>query len=219
MIELLGSGSLDNIMVLIVEGDGAGAGTLDRAYNLTGNSIGGSGYFVLGTTDGGATVDFSIGANNAIENGTETFYLLDAASPAAVTALVATDLDADNDGTYDATTIASLGTILDIVAMTDGNVGDLVYDSAPTRGPDGSGFFPAGIFRTGNYPGDWCNAAFLDFDDVANLNVPRTPGAANPGHCGLSEAVPTTSSWSLILMTLAMLGVTAVVARRIKNVA
>ena len=180
-IELIGTpdGSLANIMVLVVEGDGAGSGNLDRAWDLSGNLIPADGYFVLGV-DAVVNTDYNIGTDNAIENGTETFYLLDATDVSAVTALLGTDLDTDDDGVYDAgLEISGLGTILDVVAMVDGGYGsgDQIYDGATAIGPDGT-FFPAGIFRDADYPGDWCDS-FLDYDDDANLAQPRTPGEMN----------------------------------------
>ena len=133
-IELYGTGgaSLDDIMVLIVEGDGGGAGNLDRAWDLSGNVMPGDGYFVLGV-DAVANNDFNIGTDNQVENGTETIYLLAAANVGAVTSLLGSDLDSDNDGVYDAgLEISGLGTILDVVAMVDSGYGsgDQVYDGA-----------------------------------------------------------------------------------------
>jgi hypothetical protein len=188
-IELIGtpSESLNNIMVLIVEGEGPVAGTIDQAWDLTGFSVPLDGYFVLGDT-AVTTWDYDLGASNNIENGTQTFYLLNATSPATVLALVGTDLDADDDGIYDAgMEISTLGTILETVGMVDDDYPsfDVLYDSPTTIGPDGS-YFPAGIWRDEDYPGDWCRNYFLDFDATANTTWPRTPGTGNlecPGAC------------------------------------
>jgi cysteine-rich repeat protein len=184
MIELIGTPalSLDGYCVAIVEGEGLAAGTLDRLWDLTGLSIPASGYFVLGDT-AVTPNDLDIGASNAIENGTETFYLLQC-DYATLSALVATDLDTNDD-----TLIFSAGgeqaasaTIVDIIAMIDGDYPaiDFVYDGSDTRGPDGS-YLPPGIFRDEDYPGDWCDV-FLDYYDVTNAVLPRTPGAMN-GPC------------------------------------
>ncbi len=176
MIELVGppGASLDGIVVGIVEGDAGSscAACLDAAWDLSGMTIGASGYFVLGDT-AVTPKDLDIGASNTIENGTETFYLISTSNPAAITALVGTTVD-NGGGT---TILPTMGTILDLVGMTDGGATDQVFDGAPVRGPDGT-FFPAGIFRCGDWPGDW-SSLFLDFDDVANANQPRTPGAMN----------------------------------------
>jgi hypothetical protein len=121
--------------------------------------------------------DFDLGSDNNIENGTETIYLVETANPAAITALLGTDVDGDDDLITD---IVGLATIVDIIAMVDTGfgAGDLIYDGATPIGPDGSNF-PAGIFRGEDAPSPWCEVVFLDFDDVANLAVPRTPGAFN----------------------------------------
>lgn len=181
-IEVTGTpgASLNNVMVLVVEGDAAPAatGTLDRAYDLSGHVMPANGYFVLGDA-AVANLDLNIGNTDTLENSTETFYLILANNPAGVTALVGSDLDPQNDGT---TNVTSLGTVLDLVGVVDTGLGsgDLVFDGAPGLGPDGT-FLPPGIYRGGDFPGDWC-AAFLDFDDVVNQNQPRTPGTAN-GPC------------------------------------
>ncbi len=180
-IELIGSGSLDNLAIVVVEGDAPAAGTVDRVWDLTGNTMPADGYFVLGD-DAVPNLDLSVGASNTLENGTETIYLLDVTDLAGLSALVGTDLDADDDGVYDSVAITDFGTILDIVAMVDTGfgTGDQVYDGAPVRGPDGS-FFPAGIYRFGDYPNDWAND-FLNFDDstIGSTAPDRpTPGLPN----------------------------------------
>ncbi|KAA3608752.1 MAG: hypothetical protein DWQ01_11630 [Planctomycetota bacterium] len=177
-IELIGVPGLDldGFMVLIVEGDGLAAGTLDDAWDLTGFLVPADGYFVLGDAIV-ANADFIIGPDNIIENGTETFYLVKTSNPAAILALVGTSVDPEGDG---ATEIPCLvDDLVEVVAMTDGDTGDRVYDGALSisLGPDGS-FFPAGIFRGNDFPNPWC-ADFLDFDPIANANEPRTPGLPN----------------------------------------
>jgi hypothetical protein len=189
-IELIGAPglALDSFMVLILEGDaGPIRGTLDRAVDLTGQVMPADGYFVIGDTLV-PNVDLVIGGPGAcslpptcdsIENGTETFLLVQVANPAAVAALVGTDLDPEDDGVSNIRCTPDILNVLEVVAMTDAGVGDKVYNGALTNtlGPDGT-FFPAGIYRGLDYPNPWCGA-FLDFDDVANLNQPRTPGGPN----------------------------------------
>ena len=190
-IELKGpaGASLDNYVVCIVEGEGslANQGQLDRAWDLTGFSIPTDGYFVLGVS-GVAARDFTIvgsgssGASDAIENGTETFYLIDAGSNAnvlAIQALLGTDVDSDNDGI---TTLPTLGTIVDSVGLADGGITsatppETIFDGATVLGPD-TNFLPAGIFRGLDAPNPWC-PQFLDFNEPVNLLQPRTPGAVN----------------------------------------
>lgn len=179
-IELIGTPdmSLDFLMVLVVEGDSTNAGILDRAWALTGYAMPSDGYFVLGDT-AVVTLDYDLGSDNNIENGTETFYLVDATDQAgvdAITALLGTNIDAGGG----ATLIPSMATIIDIIAMIDDDypTTDFIYDGADYRGPDGT-YFPPGIFRGLDYPNDW-STAFLDFDDDANLNRPTTAGGPNP---------------------------------------
>ncbi len=206
-VELIGSGGqpLDGYLVCVVEGDGSGAGTLDRAYDLTGQTMPMDGYFVLGDTAEPAT-DLDIGASNTLENGTNTFYLVFTNDVSAVTALLGTDVDSDDDLVTDLTTVAF---IVDSVGVADGGFGgagtDMIFDGATVVGPDGS-FGPAGIFRDGDHPGAWCNTDFLDFDDVANTDLPRTPGALNiacpPAMCGADDALEDNDD----CMTAAMIG-------------
>jgi hypothetical protein len=167
---------MTNLMVLIVEGDGTGAGILDRAWDLSSFIWPPDSFFVLGDTAVPGK-DLDIGASDRIENGTETIYLVRANSPgdvAAILALLNTNIDPDADLV---TTIPTLATILDIIAMSDGGVGDRVYDGARAIGPDGSNF-PAGIYRGNDAKNDWCNN-YLDFDVALNARQPRTPGNPN----------------------------------------
>jgi hypothetical protein len=187
-IELTGTPGtlLDDIMVLVVEGECPACGTLDRAWDLTGLTIPASGYFVLGNT----TVtpnDFDLGASNSIENGAETFYLVDAGSPAGVAALLAqlgTDVSVPPASMSAVTSIpttvaANGGSVLDLVAMAGTNLTEVYHDGATVVGPDLAGpFFPAGIFRDQNAPNPWCTMDWLDFTPGGPLR-PQTPGATN----------------------------------------
>ena len=173
-VEIKGTGgaSLDGMMLLVIEGESTSAfGTLDRAIDLTGNTIPLDGYFVVGNT-AVTNLDLDAGASNVFENGTETFYLISTTDVAAVTALLGTNVDADLDLVTDIANMSTV-TILDLVAMTEGGT-DVTYDGAQTVGPDGT-FLPAGIFRGEDAPNGWCLDTFLDF----NLGADRTPGAMN----------------------------------------
>lgn len=181
MIELIGTpgASLDRYVVCIIEGQGAGAGTLDRAWDLTGNVMPNDGFFLLGNTAEPAK-DFDIGLDNIIENGTETFYVVeapDAFAVASILGLIGTNVDGNADLITDLTQFAI---IRDVVAMWDGDTNDFMYDNAYIVGPDNV-FFPAGIYRNGDYPNAWCDRGYLDFDPVINVGQPRTPGAPNGG--------------------------------------
>lgn len=176
-VELIGTPgtSLDNVLVLVVEGDNTVKGNLDRVWDLTGNVMPADGYFVLGD-NAVANLDFSTGNSNTIENGTETIYLLLATDPAAVDALLGDNVS-NGDGT---TSLPGMGTLLDIVGVRDDDFStDETYDGALTIGPDGSNV-PAGIYRSTDAPNYWGESDFLDFDDVAGTNMIQTPGEANP---------------------------------------
>ena len=171
--------SLNGHMILTVDGDGSSRGFLDGAWDLSNSHIPSNGYFVLG--DAGVPQQDQLLQNPGnLENGTQTFYLVETRNAPAIMALVGQNVDPDDDGV---TEIASLATILDLVAIVDdGFPGpDRRYDGATPVGPNGSAL-PAGIYRGGNSPQPWCGGSFLDFDPGANLKQPRTPGASN-GPC------------------------------------
>ena len=181
-LELKGTASmsLDFLMVLVVEGeDGSTLGQLKRAYPLTGYTMPVDGYFVLGD-DAVTNLDMSVGATNTLENGTETFYLVDAADQPgvdAIVALVGTVVDLGGS----VTSIPTMSTIIDIIGVVEQNYYtglDQVYDGAVPLGPYGS-FFPGGVFRGNDL--NWCDTTWLDYDDDINLVQPRTPGTANGG--------------------------------------
>ena len=195
-IELIGTPglALTNYMLIVVEGEDPVNGTLDRAFDLTGLSIQGDGYFVAGNTAVGVSfpgqLDLDFGTDNILENGAQTYYLFlanSAVDVASVQGLIGSNVL--NFGTT--TILPSFGTILDSVGVegADGSGGDVIYDGALVIGPDIAGFdllggsvipvTPAGYYRGGDFPGQWCCDIYLDFDDVANANMPRTPGAAN----------------------------------------
>jgi MYXO-CTERM domain-containing protein len=127
-----------------------------------------------------------MGTDNQLENGSETVYLVeaDAVGAAAISARIGTDSDVNDDGViFGAGGELSAGvTIVDIIAMVDSGFGttDIVYDSAPVRGPDGT-FFPAGVYRPSDHPNDWANT-FLNFDNttIGSSDPTRpTPGGMN----------------------------------------
>lgn len=196
-IEIMGAPGqvLTDLFVLIVEGDGVAAGTLDRIVPLAPTPIPPSGYLVIGDA-AVANVNIVLGVQDTIENGTETFYLVRATSPGPLNALLGTQTDPEGDG------ITRIGCVVDqileTVGMTDGGAGDRVYDGAHRNlfGPDGVNF-PAGIYRGLDVPNPWCGA-YLDFTP-GGLTQPQTPGAPNPGcptpvDCGCNCAPASTPS-------------------------
>lgn len=153
--------TLDGLTYLVI-GDGAGgSGVIEAVVDLTGASIGTSGFFVaaestfsLGTADATVNLNFENGDN-------VTHLLVD-----GFTGANGDDLDTDDDGTLDS---SPWSTIVDSVALIQStSSGDLVY-SANQVGPDGS-FVPGHVFL--------CDDGWRigSFDPVGGDD---TPGAAN----------------------------------------
>ncbi len=170
---------LTNLMVLIVEGDGAAAGTLDFAVDLSGIALPPTDLYPLIGNTAVPGIDLDLGPSNAIENGTQTYYLLDAGNPATVVTVLGL-LGTNVSSGPNSTILSEIGTIVDRVAQADAGYltgVDTIFDFAEPVGPDLS-FLPAGMYRGGDFPNPWCSA-FLDFDPLANQLQPRTPGAPN----------------------------------------
>ncbi|QDL90492.1 ExeM/NucH family extracellular endonuclease [Paroceanicella profunda] len=167
-VELHGAAgaSLDGWSLIGLDGDGADAGTIDLAIDLTGQSIGADGLFLAASPTAqstySVTADLGI-ADNSFENGTSSYFLVH-----GFTGAVGDDLDAQDDGALDST---PWDTLADSVALTDGGAGDATY-AAAVIGPDGS-FLPSGGFRDGD-GGAW-SETLLDFSTPDG-----TPGAPNP---------------------------------------
>lgn len=170
-IEIFGDAGANytNFSILQIEGDGAGAGTIDGIYQL-------------GTTD--LSGFWSTGfLNNSLENGTMTLVLVE-----NFTGSIGADLDTDNDGVLDST---PWDRVVDGVAVNDGGAGDQTYTFvALTPGYDGFSFTPGGASRIPNGTDtdsttDWVRNDF----DLAGLpgisgspelgEALNTPGTAN----------------------------------------
>lgn len=209
--ELLGTANqtLAGLTFLVVEGDGTAAGTIDQALSVASFATGANGLFLW--RDGSAAltpgVDPQTTVNVAdftpdIENGAQTFFLVQGFSGA-----VGTDLDADNDGVLDTTPWAS---VEDVIGVKDNGAGTTYGATlAPaTFGPDtvfrlrGTGAWVAADLL-GSTPGP------LTFDplevsdinnnllDPANFDINSwTPGSANP------TVVPEPATMSLLAISL-----------------
>jgi hypothetical protein len=182
--------ALSGYTLLEIEGDGgAAAGTIDSVIPIS------------GTTDANGLLLFPLPANE-IENGTVTLLLVK-----DFTGTAGTDLDADNDGTLDATPWSG---IVDGIAVNDGGMGDLTY-AAIVLGPnyDGlSSFAPGGASRIpdGENTGAAADWARNDFDlagiagftgtpdEGEALNTPGAPNvlAGDDGGPGGGEATAAT---------------------------
>lgn len=127
--------ALDPYWFVIVDGDVIdnqpnAVGVVKFKKKLTGITCGATGLVVLqrgGVYDGvvGTTYVDEFFTNN-IENGSQTYLLVESAT------LAATDIDADNDGVIDDATV--LASTVDSVAVLDGTAGDRAYSTAILSG-------------------------------------------------------------------------------------
>lgn len=181
-IELLGSANTDfsAYSLLVIEGDGTGAGTIDRVYTI--GTTDANGYWTTGLM------------NNQIENGSNTFLLVE-----NFTGAVGNDLDTDNNGTLDST---PWDKIIDGVAVNDGGPTDQTYsDVNLARGYDGLTFTVGGASRVPNgtntgSTNDWVRN---DFDGTGLPAFPaatadegeaiNTPGVENKTQGSVSQPV------------------------------
>jgi predicted extracellular nuclease len=161
--------NLSGYVILEIEGDAAGSGTVDQIIPV-------------GTTDAGGFWVEDLPADT-LENGTITLLLV-----SGFTGSGGADLDTDNDGTFD---VAPWDGIVDGVAVTDGGAGDRTYASTVLGvGYDGLAFAPGGASRIPDgtdtdTPADWVRNDF----DLAGIpgftgtpilgEALNTPGAPN----------------------------------------
>ena len=188
--------ALSGWYVVVLEGDGTGAGTADFVYDLNGVNAGATGLVLIqapadvntgqlpypvpaGTT--GLTDAQLATASSGIENGTSTFLLVSSAgTPVAET----TDYDANNDGVLE----VSGWTVADAVSTFDDGVTDFTYGPrlsdlpmAATRFPDDLTASSAAAWYHGALPPSPSSA--LNYVDPRSANFPTTgiltPGARN----------------------------------------
>jgi uncharacterized protein len=186
-IELAGTAneSLEGLSIVVI-GDGAaalGSGVVERVFSLSGLSIPTDGHFLAaGTTDmpayTGESVDLDLTPNTDIfENGdTLTFFLV-----SGNTATAGTDLDTNDDGTFDSTWFTAA---VDSVSVLD-DASELPYSSTQV-GPDGTNP-PAAVSRFPTATGPWqfSSTSFASFDGdtpgTANTAIPEPAGLAAVG--------------------------------------
>ncbi|TWU26078.1 hypothetical protein Pla144_32950 [Bythopirellula polymerisocia] len=130
----LGSESLSGLTFLVIEGDGGGSGTIDKALSLDGFSTGTNGLFlwrddsaVLLPAPDAATVINVADFDPDLENGSNTFALV-----RGFTGLEGDDLDTDDDGTIDVALPWS--SVLDAVSAKDSGSSDNGYAAAMLAG-------------------------------------------------------------------------------------
>ncbi|HMN95261.1 MAG TPA: hypothetical protein PKC43_03490 [Phycisphaerales bacterium] len=173
--------SLDGVSYIVI-GDGAaalGSGVIEAVIDLTGQVIPASGFFVVAeSTFTLGTADLVVGATGLnFENSDNVTHLL----VFNFTGANGQDLDADDDGTLDATPWQS---IIDSVGVIGPNYPptapgqEWVY-SPTIVGPDvneNGTFVPGHIYRCSN-GGEW---RIGPFDVAIGLD---SPGATNPATC------------------------------------
>jgi hypothetical protein len=160
--------SLAGYFLLVVEGDGASAGTLDVVLNLGAFSTGSNGLFlwrdaasaINPAADPATSINIA-DFNPDIENGSNTFILGFGTPPAQ-----GTDLDSDNDATLNAGALVGF-TVVDAISIlendntpadNDGYADDLGFTNF---GPF-AGFTPDAFQRTYNASGVLCNTIVGD---------------------------------------------------------
>ncbi|MDH4117763.1 MAG: ExeM/NucH family extracellular endonuclease, partial [Acidimicrobiia bacterium] len=158
-VEIIGDPNTDysTYTILEIEGDsGTATGTVDEVI-------------AMGSTGAGGLHLVSLPAN-ALENGTVTLLLVK-----NFTGAVNTDLDSDNNGTFDST---PWDAVVDAVAVNDGGAGDLTYGT-PVLGVayDGLVFAPGGASRIPDgadtdSTADWVRN---DFDLAGIMGFTGTP--------------------------------------------
>lgn len=157
------------LTVLVVEGDGTGAGVVDAVLPV--GAFDAQGFWSTGFLA------------NALENGTLSLLLATFNS-----ATVGQDLDTNNDGVLD---VFPWGSVLDSVAVSDGGADDRTYASVVLTGANiGAGFTPGGASRSTdpNQTGGAEDWLLNDFDgaglpgftgSVTGNEVASTPGTSN----------------------------------------
>lgn len=157
---------LAGLSVVVVDGDGSRAGTIDLRIDLPADAhLGGNGFYLVGNPVGlaanyGVAPDLALPAPDLVPNGSQTVALVATAGLAAAGATVTGGED-----------------VRDAVGLTDAGPSDAWFWSAPVLGPD-DGFMPAGGHRTSDGVDtdsavDWAFA-----DDL--LGPVNTPTAATP---------------------------------------
>ena len=170
-----GAVSLSGMWLLVLEGDGGGAGTIDGAVDLSALTTGSNGLLLLGegyaasnpwasTTSAATAVANGLNAN-VLENGTLTVLLVTGFS-----GTVGQDLDTDNDGVFDAT---PFGVVLDSVGWTDGGGADRVYSAAvltqSSGTPDAASRFVGNT--DANAVDAWFNGDLVDLGPGGGLDI------------------------------------------------
>lgn len=208
-IELTGtaSTSLNNLYLVVFEGDSTSDGISDLALNLSSATMGTNGFLVFTSVTGGHSIPagttvltdtrLNTGGTSPLENGTTSIVLISSTTAIAQ----ATDYDTNNDGVLE---LPSGAVIQDAVGWTDGGASDHAYGGVILTG---SGTLGAATRFVGNTTplssSAWYGGALTGLNSdvtysttVTTGNVPLggvlTPGTTN-------YAAPTTPVANLAL--------------------
>lgn len=151
-IEIAGDPNFDlaGYYILVIEGDGTGAGVVDQSISLTGQSLGSNGLLLRRDAAGvilpGPAAETNVWVadfNPDIENGSNTFVLGFGTAPS-----VGTDLDTNNDCALDAGGIPNF-TVVDVVsfAASSGTNCEYADDLGGIALGAFSGFDPGALYR------------------------------------------------------------------------
>ena len=177
-VELFGpaGASLEGLSVIAVESDDQSSnGDFDTRLDfVAGDRLGDNGFFLWGT---GASLKFNYGVTpnrdfpaGTFENSSTTFALVETAS-------------------LSGSSVTGGESVLDSVAVTDGEDASFFFFGAPVIGPDGS-YYPAGVRRAvdgvdTDTAADWLIADFgLGTDNTPTAGTglePPPPGACDAG--------------------------------------
>jgi hypothetical protein len=191
---------IENVHFVAFEGDAAPSGTADFVvtFGSPGPAFGSNGLIVITGTAACAARTYPaettrlqttlLDGSNGLENGTISFLLISSAT--AITPN--TDYDTNNDGTLEA--LPAGATILDAVAWTDGDAGDLMYGGvalmasggtigAATRFPTNTSANSAAAWYAGAMTGTTDATTYSPTVRTSNFppNGALTPGAVNVG--------------------------------------
>ncbi|NEQ47639.1 MAG: type I secretion C-terminal target domain-containing protein [Leptolyngbya sp. SIOISBB] len=168
-VELFGEAdtTLDGLSLVVLSGEFE-PGQVDFAFDLSGTATDENGFFLLANADISSFIaQAEVDATDQIASfdffgSPSTFLVID-----GFTGQAGDDLDVDNDGVFD----NAIGTIIDAVALIDGDGNADVNYSDTVLGPSGN-FPPAGIARDVDGTGSFQPLAFGDFSA-------DTPGFSN----------------------------------------
>lgn len=181
-IEITGSANeaLTNVYFVSMEGDfsGANTGLADMVVSLNGLNLGSNGLLMIKATTGGHTPPAATTVvtdaqfdSGALENGTNSFLLIQSTTPITE----GTDYDTNEDGVLD---LPGGATVIDAVGWSDGGGSDKVYGGVvltQTSGtPDAATRFPGNT--TANSVAAWYNG---DLSGATNDSVTYNAAAAS----------------------------------------